>query len=222
MLLGAGIICILLPLLYFHHSLKPAVKWAQREDLVFITIQSVNVVDEVITLTANKLSFTGKAGPEKKEYAVDLEFHGEVVPEESTRLINTSKLFFSLKKKDDGYWPRLLYVACAVHVSLRYSYPLFPKRLWQPLVVNSSQNAWAWCDSCWMAEEQREPANGSLQQPLSTLSPHAVHSDKRFLALPRDKRDANATVYEKHISFLKLSLFGWVATIGCYTHARAR
>lgn len=61
------------------YRLKPAVKWAQRDDLVFITIQQVNITEEKVDLTPGKLSFTCKAGPEKKEYSVDIDFHADIV-----------------------------------------------------------------------------------------------------------------------------------------------
>jgi len=88
--------------------LKPAVKWAQRDDLVFITIQQVNITEEKVDLTPGKLSFTCKAGPEKKEYSVDIDFHADIVVDDSSKILSTAKLFFSLKKKDNGEWPRLL------------------------------------------------------------------------------------------------------------------
>lgn len=53
--------------------------------------------------------FRGKGGPKKEDYAVSLELHGEINVDESKRLINPLRLFFTLVKKESGpYWPRLL------------------------------------------------------------------------------------------------------------------
>jgi len=84
------------------------VKWAQREDKVFITVEITDSVDPKIELTAEKLVIAAKGGPDKKDYAVSLEFYEEVDPAESKQAINANKLFFTVARKEAGeYWPRL-------------------------------------------------------------------------------------------------------------------
>lgn len=48
------------------------VKWAQRADSLYLTISLSDVVEPVINLSSNKLTFTGKSNG--KDYSLDLEF----------------------------------------------------------------------------------------------------------------------------------------------------
>merc|ERR550514_887385 len=91
-------------------ALKPAVKWAQREDKLFLTIELTDVKDEAITLTPEgKFTFAGKGGPTGQEYGFELELYGEIDVDGSSRLINANKLFFNMAKKESGpYWPYLM------------------------------------------------------------------------------------------------------------------
>ncbi|KAI7823607.1 hypothetical protein BC939DRAFT_451493 [Gamsiella multidivaricata] len=60
------------------HTLTPEVLWAQRANLVYLT---VNLPDSAptINLTADKLEIT--ASSDGKEYAVTIEFYQPVEPE---------------------------------------------------------------------------------------------------------------------------------------------
>lgn len=84
----------------------PTVLWAQRKDKVLVSIQLEDVKEEQITVDAGKLSFSGKSHGET--YAVDLEFNGSIVPEESKQRKGGREYYFDLKKKDLGFWQRLL------------------------------------------------------------------------------------------------------------------
>jgi hypothetical protein len=76
---------------------------------VFITIQVTNVTDQKIELLPEGvLKFTGKGGPKKEEFAVDLALFGEIDIADCTQVVSELKLFFSLKKKEEAWWPRLL------------------------------------------------------------------------------------------------------------------
>lgn len=58
---------------------------------------------------ALKIPMDCTGGPNKEEYAVTLEFHGEIDVAASKRLVNAHQLFFTIQKKEGGdYWPRLL------------------------------------------------------------------------------------------------------------------
>jgi len=78
--------------------LFPAVLWAQRKDVLFITVDVEDTEKEEISLTESKLTFKltillaySKAllhvfsraigGVDRKTYAVELEFFEEVVPQ---------------------------------------------------------------------------------------------------------------------------------------------
>lgn len=88
-------------------TLPPQILWAQRNDKVFVSIQLDDVSDENITVNTEKLTFSGKS--RNKNYAVDLEFNGSIIPEESKQRKGGREYFFELKKKEEGpYWPRLL------------------------------------------------------------------------------------------------------------------
>jgi hypothetical protein len=108
--------------------LHPEVLWAQRQDVLYVTIQLSDLAEEKINLSETTLKFEATNG-EGKPYAVDLEFYHEVDPEVSgmvlyksavpqtlTRSVQKSKqaktgrsFAFIIQKKEAGdYWPRLL------------------------------------------------------------------------------------------------------------------
>lgn len=88
-------------------SIAPTVLWAQRKDRVFVSIQLDDVSDENISVDTEKLTFSAKC--RDKSYVIDLEFNGNIVPEESKQRKGGREYYFDLKKKDVGpYWPRLL------------------------------------------------------------------------------------------------------------------
>lgn len=65
---------------------NPTVKWAQRKDRLFLTVDLADIEDEVVTLTAEKVVIACKSGG--KDYVVDFgEFAGECDPDDevSTR-----------------------------------------------------------------------------------------------------------------------------------------
>ena len=43
---------------------QPTVKWAQRKDRLFLTIDIQDITEENVVLTAEKVSITGKVSPE--------------------------------------------------------------------------------------------------------------------------------------------------------------
>jgi len=87
-------------------AIPPQILWAQRTDKVLVSIQLEDVTDEKITVDTEKLTFSGKS--KNKNYAVELEFNGNIIPEESKQRKGGREYYFDLKKKDSGYWPRLL------------------------------------------------------------------------------------------------------------------
>lgn len=74
-----------------------------------MTIDLKDVTEEKIDLTAEKLTFTGKAmGGDT--YSCELEFIKEVDPEKSTYKVSPAKVAFLIMKKveEEEHWPRLL------------------------------------------------------------------------------------------------------------------
>ena len=89
-------------------SQYPILKWAQRKDKIFLTINVVHDKKPIIDLTDGKrIKYKGTDG--KINYAFDIEFFDEIVKEESKYTLESRHIFLNLKKKNVGfYWPRLL------------------------------------------------------------------------------------------------------------------
>jgi len=87
----------------------PKVEWAQRKDKVLLTVFVEDCKDEKISVQENSFSFSGKGGKEKKEYAVNLEFFGEIDASKWEQKNFGRNFYFSLTKKDTTapFWPRL-------------------------------------------------------------------------------------------------------------------
>ncbi|KAF9928320.1 hypothetical protein BGZ67_007065 [Mortierella alpina] len=85
-------------------TLTPEVLWAQRSNLVYVTI---NIPDTTptINLTENKLEVS--ATSDGKNYAVDLEFNEPIDTENSIKHVNARNIKFTLKKTTENWWPRL-------------------------------------------------------------------------------------------------------------------
>lgn len=89
-------------------AITPMVKWAQREDKVFVTVEVTNSNDVKIDIAPEgKLTCSGKFGPDQAEFESTLEFHAGFDVEASKQLCNQNRLFFTLAKKEEGWWPRV-------------------------------------------------------------------------------------------------------------------
>ncbi|KAL3831452.1 hypothetical protein ACJMK2_023202 [Sinanodonta woodiana] len=98
------------------HSFIPTVLWAQRNNILYITINVEDCKNPAITLDENSLHFKGKGGTEKHEYEVTIDFFKAVVPTESKKTIQDRFIFFVIKKKEEGpFWPQLLKGAKKAH-----------------------------------------------------------------------------------------------------------
>jgi len=87
---------------------NPHIKWAERKDRVFLTIELNEVKDPKIDIVdGKKLTFNGES--EGKTYTLDLDFFGEVDKENSKWVLDTRHIFLNIKKKEKGpYWNYLL------------------------------------------------------------------------------------------------------------------
>ena len=85
----------------------PIIKWAQRKDRLFITINVVHSKKPILDLTdGKKLKYQGTDG--KINYAFELEFYEEILKEGSKYTLDARNVFLNLQKKNPGpYWPRL-------------------------------------------------------------------------------------------------------------------
>lgn len=82
----------------------PNIKWAERKDKLFVTIELTEVKDPKIDIIDEKiLTFTGVA--DNKTYELKLELFDEVVKSESKWTLDTRNIFLNIKKKTKGpYW----------------------------------------------------------------------------------------------------------------------
>ncbi|CAK83304.1 unnamed protein product (macronuclear) [Paramecium tetraurelia] len=89
-------------------TIAPIVKWAQRKDNVFLTVEVRDLKGEKVELTSNSLKFSATA--EGVNYVFEINFFGEVVVEESKWTNYGLNVRFILSKKDKAtsYWTRLI------------------------------------------------------------------------------------------------------------------
>ncbi|KAJ0398322.1 hypothetical protein ATCC90586_001778 [Pythium insidiosum] len=91
-------------------TLWAPVKWAQRKDSIYVTVDLPDVKDEQVKLTNKSLSFRGTSNNQK--YEVELVFFKEVDVEDKQSIWAKAdrNLHFHIVKKDkeDEFWPRLL------------------------------------------------------------------------------------------------------------------
>ncbi|KAJ2796675.1 Prostaglandin E synthase 3 (Cytosolic), partial [Coemansia furcata] len=86
--------------LHRHH---PTILWAQRKDVVYLTIEIADAPEAVITDKA--IDF--ECVKEGKKYAFHMEFFDEIIPKESKKSDTKRVSFYILKKKEAGWWVRL-------------------------------------------------------------------------------------------------------------------
>ena len=86
----------------------PILKWAQRKNCLYITINVVNKTKPTVDIIeGKKLKYSGSDG--EKDYAFEIELFDEVIREESKYTLDARTTFLNLKKKTAGpYWPRLI------------------------------------------------------------------------------------------------------------------
>merc|ERR1712166_599592 len=84
-------------------SKAPNCVWAQRDDLVYFTVQQVDCKDELVDIDfdAGKINFS--AG----EYALDVELFEALTAEGSKWNNNGREIQFLLMKKESKWWDRL-------------------------------------------------------------------------------------------------------------------
>ena len=111
--------------------------WAQRKNLVSLTINVEDCKEPVITLEPTKVYFKGTGGPDKKTSEVTIDLFGEIdtevsfnlkgflvaftltqffVFQESKYFVRERSIEFFLRKKEEGpYWPSIFKDKKKVH-----------------------------------------------------------------------------------------------------------
>jgi prostaglandin-E synthase len=85
----------------------PQIKWAQRKDKLFVTIDVVEVKNPQIDIVDGRLlKFQGSDS--NHAYGFEIELYDEVLKEESKFSLDSRNIFLNIKKKTKStYWPRL-------------------------------------------------------------------------------------------------------------------
>ncbi|XP_046397352.1 prostaglandin E synthase 3 isoform X2 [Ischnura elegans] len=87
----------------------PPVMWAQRNNVVFLTICLEDCKEPQIKLENDKVYFHGIGGTDKKVHEVTIEFYKEVDADKSVQFKRDRNIEFMLRKKEPGpYWPHLM------------------------------------------------------------------------------------------------------------------
>ena len=77
----------------------PIIKWAQRKDRLFITINVVHSKKPIVDLTDGKrIKYQGTDGT--VNYSFDIELYDEISKEESKYTLDARNIFLNLKKKN--------------------------------------------------------------------------------------------------------------------------
>ncbi len=90
-------------------SRHPSLKWAQRSDKVFITIDLPDAQDVKLKLEPEgKLFFSATSGADKIPYEVDLDLFNNVDVNESKASVGLRNVCYLGKKAENKWWSRLL------------------------------------------------------------------------------------------------------------------
>ncbi|XP_015601246.1 prostaglandin E synthase 3 isoform X1 [Cephus cinctus] len=86
----------------------PPVMWAQRSNVLYVTICLEDCKDPTLKIEAEKIYFKGVGGTERKLHEVTINLYKEIDPEKTIQSLKGRNYELVLTKKEDGpYWPRL-------------------------------------------------------------------------------------------------------------------
>ncbi|VFQ85531.1 unnamed protein product [Cuscuta campestris] len=90
-------------------SRSPSVKWAQRQDKVFLTVELPDAKDVKLNLEPEgKFSFSAVTGPDNTPYKVEFDLFDKVDLSESKSNTGPRNIFYIIKKAEEKWWSRLL------------------------------------------------------------------------------------------------------------------
>ncbi|KAI7880382.1 HSP20-like chaperone [Lichtheimia hyalospora FSU 10163] len=87
--------------------LHPTVLWAQRQDLIYLTVQLMDITKPEIQVKPESFHFKGQGEKEQQEYGADIEFYAPVDVERSKQHLTPRNLTMIIYKQKEEYWPRL-------------------------------------------------------------------------------------------------------------------
>ncbi|KAL4003275.1 hypothetical protein ACH3XW_6920 [Acanthocheilonema viteae] len=85
-------------------ALHPLVQWAQRDKLLYLTVEIDNVAD--LQITENSLHVKGTHGGSKALYEANLDFYAGVKTD-YRKIANDRHLELVINKETPNWWPRL-------------------------------------------------------------------------------------------------------------------
>jgi len=88
-------------------TLPPAVKWAERDDRLYITVEAPGAKAEEVNVVVED---SGKFEFKYKQYAVSCELLKEIVKADSKWAFTGRGVVFDIVKKEKGYWNKLFKV----------------------------------------------------------------------------------------------------------------
>ncbi|XP_052190404.1 co-chaperone protein p23-1-like isoform X2 [Diospyros lotus] len=90
-------------------SRHPTVKWAQRSDKLFITIELPDAKDVKLKLEPEgKFFFSATTGADNIPYEIDMELYEKVDVNESKASVGLRNICYLIKKAESKWWGRLL------------------------------------------------------------------------------------------------------------------
>eukprot|EP00250_Pteridium_aquilinum_P001775 c11991_g1_i1 orf=434-1033(-) len=90
-------------------SRHPEVKWAQRSDKVYLTVELPDAKNPKVKIEPEgKFIFAATAGPENVAFELDLHMFDKINVEESKISVGLRNVFCVLIKSEKGWWKRLL------------------------------------------------------------------------------------------------------------------
>ncbi|CAN6468098.1 unnamed protein product [Victoria cruziana] len=90
-------------------SRHPEVKWAQRVDKVYVTIQLADAKNVKVNLEPDGvLNFSATAGADNLPYELKLDLYEKVNVEDSKINIGVRNIFCVVQKSENGWWKKLL------------------------------------------------------------------------------------------------------------------
>ncbi|KPI90759.1 hypothetical protein ABL78_0195 [Leptomonas seymouri] len=88
------------------------IKWAERHDRLFITVEASNSTDVQVNFTEKSVTISGKGitakSTEPRELKDELQLLKEIVPADSTFKVLGVGIQICAIKKEEGYWNRLV------------------------------------------------------------------------------------------------------------------
>ncbi|XP_012838378.1 PREDICTED: uncharacterized protein OsI_027940-like [Erythranthe guttata] len=90
-------------------SRHPLVKWAQRSDKLFVTVELPDAKNVKLNLDPEgKFFFSATGGVDNVPYEIDIDLYDKVVVDESKASCTSRHICYLVKKAESKWWSRLL------------------------------------------------------------------------------------------------------------------